>query len=38
MENIPGSIETTFLFSDSIDSLFDITDSPIEGEHSNNNS
>ena len=38
MENIPGSIETTILSSGSVDSLYDITDSPIDREHSNNNS
>ena len=38
MENIPGSIETTFLSNDSVDSLFDFDNSQIQGEHSDNNS
>ena len=38
MENIPGSIETTFLSNDSVDSLFNFDNSQIQGEHSDNNS
>ena len=37
MKNIPGSIETTFLSNNYVDSLFDFDNSQIEWEYSNNN-